>query len=82
MRAHRAHYDGVAIVGRLGHDVAADVAASAGLVVNDHGLAQLGFFTEQARQDVGCTACWEGDHQANGAGRISLSRRRGAAQKT
>ena len=36
------HADGVAVLGCLGHGVGADALAGAGLVLDDHGLAQDG----------------------------------------
>ncbi|MNV60042.1 hypothetical protein D3C71_1524940 [compost metagenome] len=55
VRADGAHEQRVAVSGCLGGQQAADVAASAGTVVDHHGLAQLGSqaLRHDARQDVG-----------------------------
>ena len=81
MRAHGAHDKGVAVGDSFGHHVAADVAARAGLVVDHHGLAQLGFLTEQTGQNVRGAARWEGDHQTYCFGGVGLSLCRRAGKR-
>ena len=68
MRAHGAHQQGVAVGCRLGHLGRADVAASAGLVVDQEGLAKglAEFGRQRARQDVGGAARGKGHHDAHG----------------
>jgi len=70
--AYGAHDQGVAIASRLGHHVAANVAACAGFVVDHNGLAQLCFFAEQTCQDVGRAASGEGHNQTNGLVGVGL----------
>ncbi len=68
VRADGGHHQGVAISGRLGHEVGANVAARARFVVHHHGLPKRGFLREQTRQDVGRAPAGEGDDQADGFG--------------
>ena len=58
----------------LGHDVGADDAIRAAAIVEHERLAELraDFVGDAARDDIGGTACGEGDDQADGAGGVSL----------
>src|SRR6267378_3801314 len=86
---HR-HHQRVAVGWRLGHGRGANVAARAGLVVDDHrlfpALAQLR--ADGARDDVDAGSRRVGDHQRNGAAgvglrsRIKRDQRQGRQQKS
>ena len=60
----------IAVAGRLGRVVGADVAARAGPVVHDEGLFEftLQYLAQAARQDVGGAGGREGDDDAHGFG--------------
>ena len=83
MRAHGAHEQRVAVGRRTCGGHGADVAARAGLVVHDHGLAQLLLqrLGDDARQDVGGAASGEGHEDGDGlAGEAVLGQGGGAGQ--
>src|SRR5688572_1851878 len=81
--AGRGEEQGVAVGRSLGHEIRADHAARARLVLHHHGLAEQWRegLTDHARHRVGAAPGRETDDQADGAIRIGLRTRRAANEK-